>query len=312
MPNVNASKTLLAVDIGGTHIRLAGFQAETTTCLPIYSIASQQVTPANYLAVFIETIQSYCTTHHIELSAIVIGIPGVLAPDLSHAVFVANLQAVAQADFVPALAHHFDCPVLLEHDSNLLLLGEWRNGGAQTDQSVLGVFIGTGVGASYLVNGQVARGKTGTALELGHIPIRHGEVQCVCGKLDCLEAYASGRILAQIAEQAKLPIADIFAEGLKRTDLQSHLMDFIEDNARAIAIAAQLFDPARVVIGGGVSQMSGFPQAQFVEMIRAHLLNIPTSQPIEIKWMQLGEQAFIYGAQAVWELRQNNQPHRLF
>ena len=303
---------LLAIDIGGTHIRLAGFQADSEMCWPIISFPTQELTAENYRHMFLEAIRGYHLAQQISLQGIVIGIPGVLSADLSYPVFVANVQMIAHPDFASFLADQFDCPVLLERDSNLLLLGEWRNGCAQDTESALGVFMGTGVGASFMLAGNVARGYTSTALELGHIPIRDTGVRCICGKMDCLEAYASGRVLAQIAEQATIPISQIFTEGLSRPNLQSRLNQFIEDNARAVAIAVQLFDPAQVVLGGGVPHMAGFPQDEFSQMVRQHLLSPVSTQQVVISWTQLGEQAFIYGAQAVWEMRQQNSPHRLF
>lgn len=307
-----ASKILLAIDIGGTHIRIAGFVVENETCLPLQSFSTKQITATNYHPIFIEAIESYLTTYQVKLNGIVIGIPGILASDLSYPVFVANVQAIAREDFVPVLVQHFNCPIWLERDSNLLLLGEWRNGVAQTASSSLGIFMGTGIGASFLKNGYVVRGQTGTALELGHIPIRTDGQTCICGKYDCLEAYASGRVLAQIAEQADIPIEHIFVRGLAHSELQKRLRDFIEDNARAVAIGMQLLDPAQVVLGGGVPHMAGFPRDEFKLMIRRHLLRSASAQEVDIAWTGLGDKAFIYGAQAVWEIRQQDSQHRLF
>ncbi len=310
--NPPISKILLAIDIGGTHIRIAGIHPQNDNCLPIQSFSTKQITATNYHTIFIEAIESYLETHQVNLGGIVIGIPGVLASDLSYPVFVANVQVIAHEDFVPVLVQHFNCPIWLERDSNLLLLGEWRTGIAQHAASSLGVFIGTGIGASFLKNGYVVRGQTGTALELGHIPIRTDGELCVCGKFDCLEAYASGRVLAQIANSANISIENIFVERFTQPELHNRLHDFVEDNARAVAIAMQLFDPAQVVLGGGVPHMLDFPRDEFKQMIRQHLLSPVSSQEAEIVWTELGEEAFIYGARAVWELRQEDTQHRLF
>ena len=66
---------------------------------------------------------------------------------------------------------------------------------------MLGVFPGTGIGGGCVYEGKLIRGRTGSAMEIGHIPVRENGRLCGCGQRGCLEAQA-GRlaISAEVAQ----------------------------------------------------------------------------------------------------------------
>ena len=81
----------------------------------------------------------------------------------------------------------------------LQLLGEWRAGAAKDSPSVFGIYYGTGIGAAYLVGGN-PRVNNAAGLQAGHIPIMAQGKQCICGNTDCVEAYACGHTLLELAK----------------------------------------------------------------------------------------------------------------
>jgi glucokinase len=90
---------------------------------------------------------------------------------------------------------------VFDNDANVGAYGEWQCGAAKGYRNVIYVTIGTGVGAGIILGGQMWRGATGFAGELGHMTINADGVECVCGNIGCLETVASGPNIVRRAQQ---------------------------------------------------------------------------------------------------------------
>src|SRR3954471_10932490 len=104
-------------------------------------------------------------------------------------------------------SRHYDAPVLVDNDVNIMALGEhwthWRD-----TEHLLYVKIGTGIGCGIVSGRRIHRGAQGAAGDIGHVRLAgHDDVICRCGNLGCLEAVAGGRALA-----ANLTAAGLHAE----------------------------------------------------------------------------------------------------
>src|SRR5205823_2624072 len=73
---------------------------------------------------------------------------------------------------------------------------------------VVGLTIGTGIGGGIVLGGQVYRGASDIAGEIGHMTIDSTGRLCKCGNYGCLEAYASGPAIAARAVEGIRPGAD--------------------------------------------------------------------------------------------------------
>ena len=100
-------------------------------------------------------------------------------------------------------------PVMVDNDVNIMALGELHAGIARTVRDFLFVKIGTGIGCGIVVGGEVYRGVTGSAGDIGHIQVEDGARPpvCACGNRGCLEAYFGGAALARDAEAPRGPAA---------------------------------------------------------------------------------------------------------
>ena len=87
-------------------------------------------------------------------------------------------------------------PIFVEKDVNLMALGEQRGAWPQA-QSLVYVKVGAGIGSGIVLNGELYRGATGSAGDIGHIQLEeHGSTLCRCGRRGCLESVAGGAALA--------------------------------------------------------------------------------------------------------------------
>ena len=101
-----------------------------------------------------------------------------------------------------ALSQELGCPVMVDNDVNLMAMGEMHAGVARSVGDFLCVKIGTGIGCGIVVGGEVYRGATGSAGDIGHIQVEPDGRACACGNGGCLEAHFSGAALARDAEEA--------------------------------------------------------------------------------------------------------------
>lgn len=188
---------------------------------------------------------------------------------LSH--HVAGWEATPLADLLAAV---FDAPVAVDNDANVAALGEYRFGAGTGLDSLLYVTISTGVGAGWILDGRPWRGHDGMAGELGHTVVDPAGPLCLCGKRGCVERLASGPYMVQdaierlAADPAAGPTLRTMAAASGELDGRqvaeaaaagdSIARDVLLRGARALGVglgnAANLVNPQRIILGGGVTK----------------------------------------------------------
>lgn len=288
----------VVIDLGGTHLRVSHFDeaGPHPAGRTLLTEELRQAEPVGFLA---KVVREYVFSESLDLAGVVVGVPFTPDKAMSTAVSSPNIRNLEGAPLKMGLAERLGCPVVLERDINLLLMGEWAAGAVQGVGSVFGMFVGTGIGGCQLEGGLPFRGSTGAALELGHIPIRADGRVCVCGNTDCAEAYACGGVLNRLALEVGVNVGDIFTQGLERPDLRETLLTFTDDLARTLSTGVNLFHPEVALVGGGVVTMPGFPKRRFAETFFRHLRRPVPSETVELRWAGLGSRASLYGAQVI-------------
>jgi glucokinase len=101
------------------------------------------------------------------------------------------------------LAEGIGLPAVVENDANAAAWAEATAGAGQGLNNVIALTIGTGIGGGIIANGELQRGATGIAGEVGHIIINPtGSEKCGCSATGCLEAMASGTALGRAGRRA--------------------------------------------------------------------------------------------------------------
>jgi glucokinase len=209
-------------------------------------------------------------------SASVVGV-GVAAPgplDIESGVVLAapNLTGWRDVPLAAALAEATGLPVWVNNDANLAALGEARTGAGIGFDPLVYLTVSTGVGGGIVQGGRITTGAHGLAGELGHVVVEPGGPACNFGHRGCLEGVASGTATAALARArleggapsrlldpafgAGSPTAAQVAEAARAGDALAAEVLGRAGSAlgRAIAGYLNVLDPARVVIGGGVSR----------------------------------------------------------
>lgn len=299
LPADAASSDVVVVDMGGTRIRVGHLQAGTSMdTIETFDSGSLRVDDAVIALACL--IQSHVTQYALRPGVVVIGIPGIIDHARDTLEHCNNLPQLEGIGLRRDLARHLGCAVMLEQDIMLQLLGEWRSGSAQHSEAVLGLYFGTGIGAAYLRHGDPFR-QGASSLQAGHIPVLGRGKRCMCGNLDCAEAYASGHTLTALAESGDVPVEQLF-DRRDHPALHDALDEFILLQAWTIATAVTLLEPDMVLIGGGIPHMAGYPRDELERIVRAHLQHPRPGDTLDIRWAALEAQAVQHGALALIEL----------
>lgn len=160
----------------------------------------------------------------------------------------------------------------MANDANCFTLSEAIDGAGQGVETVFGVILGTGVGGGISVGGRILDGPNQVAGEWGHNPLpwmtdeeRRDAPPCYCGKTGCVETWLSGpgfeRDAARLVGRGRAAheVVHAAADGDARS--AEALLRYEDRLARGLAAVINLLDPGAIVLGGGMSNLSGLAGA---------------------------------------------------
>lgn len=213
----------------------------------------------------------------------------------------------------------FNAPVSVDNDANVAALGEHRYGAGRGYDSLFYMTVSTGVGGGWILNKRLWRGAGSMAGEVGHTVVDPTGPVCLCGKRGCVERLASGPYMAQQARERlqAQPERGKLLRSLVENKLESITGQLISQAASqgddiawevlekagwalgvAIGNAANLMNPQRFVLGGGVTKAG----ERFWEVLRrvARETALPEVD-FEVIPAALGDNAPLWGAIALAE-----------
>ena len=169
------------------------------------------------------------------------------------------------------LRRSFDVPVAVENDVRGAAWGELRFGAGKGADSLIAVFVGTGVGSGAVFGGRLWRGAGNAAGEVGHTEVVRDGIQCPCGQRGCLERYVSGSgfqqrlreglaggtptILAERSrhDPSRLTARMVYEAATEHDPYARTLWNDAERSlGQALANYVTLVNPEVLVLGGGV------------------------------------------------------------
>ncbi|MEV8358305.1 ROK family transcriptional regulator [Microbacterium sp. NPDC076895] len=174
-------------------------------------------------------------------------------------------------------------PVLVANDANAAVLAERTFGGSQDD--VVVVRVGSGLGAGLLTGGRPLRGGRYAAGEIGHVTVDgEGAPRCACGKVGCLEAWLSvpalhGRLGSSSSEQEKVAVLHQAGERL----------------GTALAPVVAALDLAEIVLSGPPDLLGGVFARATVDTLRARTL-APFHDDVSVRLSEQGDDIVLRGA----------------
>jgi glucokinase len=261
----------IGVDVGGTKVAAAivaaGMPGEVHT---VPTETSSRDALLDQLVGVIDAVRTPAA------EAVGIGVPSVVEFKTGRIRYSVNVP-LADLPLRALLTERVGLPVFIENDASCAALAEAYEGDRLVASDLVMFTVGTGVGGGLVLGGKLYRGATGAAAEMGHQVIAmdlSGEVHPASDKFPqkgSLESYAAGRSLDALAEQLARELPDSALGRTLAAKGEVTGRDAVEAaqagdvaGARAVRLLGQrlgvgianainIFDPAEVVIGGGVS-----------------------------------------------------------
>lgn len=308
----------VGVDLGGSKLRggLLSQHGQLVARLEMQTEAWKGVSGvlANLKGLVTRLLDS---TERSRVAGIGIAAAGQIHPDTHAVVYAPNLEW-RDVPLREEIESFFGLPTYVDNDVRTAAWGEYRFGVGREAQSLIAVFVGTGVGSGVIVDGLLLRGFNNAAGEIGHTQVVVDGLPCACGQRGCLEAYASGRgfvrrleaalaqgVATSLAEETRRDPSRVTAALVARaaaagdslaremwTDAQQYL-------GMALADYVTLLNPQLLVLGGGI--MTTVPELAdtLAEHVRARTTVM--ARGVRIARAGLGDSAGIFGAaDRVW------------
>jgi glucokinase len=298
----------LGFDIGGTFIK--------AVALKDLDVVARGETPVQH-----ESIEALCVQlaalrleldPHLEAKGAGVAVAGLVDKSTGRLTASPHLPSLRNVDAKPRFDDALEIPVSVMNDATAAAFAEVKYGAARGFAHVLLITAGTGVGGGLVLNGQPYEGASGFAGEIGHVPVEPLGDACACGRHGCLETecgayYLVGRAMAAIGSGVHSSLskvnpvdaAAIFEAARKGDAFALNLIDRAGAAlGRACAMALQILDLERIVIGGGLARSADLLIPRIMAVARARTFGEIFDRATFVA-AELGHQAGAIGAAAV-------------
>lgn len=241
----------LSIDLGGTNIRIA--HVENGICFNKMSVACPAQQDAS--VVLNELLSLIEKMMNNRVKGIGVGVPSIVDPEKGIVYDVANISSWKEIYLKDLLEREFKVPVAINNDSNCFALGESRFGEGRFYDHMVGVTIGTGIGAGVIINRHLYCGQYMGAGEIGSLPYLDSDYEHYCSSFFFKHYSTTGAILAQkasLGDPCSLKIWEEFG---------MHLGNFI----KAILYT---YAPQAIILGGGIAPAFPFFQKTMTETMQ--------------------------------------------
>lgn len=192
----------LAFDIGGTKSAIIlGKRIEGTIevvrkdCIPTFDGKRK---PMETISSLCEIASSFLMETGVSIEATGVSCGGPLDEEKGLILSPPNLPGYEEIPIKRILEEYFHCPSFLENDANACALCEWNFGAGQGTKNMIFLTFGTGMGAGLILNGELYRGSSGMAGEVGHIRLSNSG-SFGYGKEGSFEGFCSGNGMKEMA-----------------------------------------------------------------------------------------------------------------
>ncbi len=313
-------RLIVGVDLGGTNVRACVATAQDRIIAHVRKPTPAEDGPEAVVDRVAESVREVVATVGGDLKqvrGVGVGAPGPLDMTTGVVFSPPNLARWKNVPLAKLLEKRLGIPVSVANDANLAAVGEHRFGGGRGVDDLVYITVSTGVGGGVIVGGKLFVGVSGTAGEIGHMIVDLNGPRCKCGSYGCLEAMAAGPYIARAgqlaARQAPASLLATWTTGDSDRVTTAMVVEAAQAGdatagtvfeRAAIAVGAgcvnliHLFNPRRIIIGGGVSQAGTLLFDPIRRLVGQRALAIPRDA-CEIVPAELGDDVGLYGAVAL-------------
>lgn len=298
--------TALGIDLGGTKLSFAVF-SQQGDILYKQTAAIEKRKGKEVGDLIAEETRKIISSHSV--TSIGIAVPGIYH-NKTGTVWAPNIKGWDDYPLLQQMQAAVTVPVTIDSDRACYILGESWKGNAKGCSHAIYLAIGTGIGAGILVDGKILRGAHDIAGAIGWLALKQPfeEKYISCG---CFEHHASGEGIAKVAkeilaeqknydgilvQEKEITAHDVFAAYEKDDAVAKEVFGIcIRFWGMAVANLVSLFNPEKIILGGGVFG----PAIQFISAIKEEAAK--WAQPISMKQVSIEASALdtdagLYGA----------------
>jgi glucokinase len=300
----------IGIDAGGTKVAYGLFDEQNNLLDRFQHLTPIEADGPTFSDLVIENVRKLLKQNNMtieELQGIGICMPSFILFDQGYVCMTSAMVNIRDFPMRDYLTQRLRVPIILDNDSNVAALAEYRFGAGQGSRNMIYIAVSTGIGSGLVLNGQLFRGSYGWAGESGHMIITPDEgLQCGCRNQGCFMSWASGRYIPHhIRQKAKgrntimnlnsdLNCVEL-CRGCREGDTLA--LEILDQMAHYIAICIfniyQMLNVNLFVFGGG---MVNFGSLLFDRVRREFDRYNHISQPVEFRFAKLKENIGIIGA----------------
>jgi glucokinase len=243
---------IIGIDLGATNIRGAVVTGNT-----MGDIISRRINTKGTEKQVLEDV--YFVVDKLmgkDVKAIGIGVPSVVDVELGIVYDVVHIPSWKEVHLKQILEEKYQVPVFVNNDANCFILGEYYFGKGKGVKNMVGLTIGTGLGAGIIINNQLYAGPNCGAGEFGCVDYLDNNYEFYCSGSFFNNVYGlDGQQVFKDAQNGDVHALELYAE------MGTHL-------GNAIKLVMYTYDPALIILGGSVQLAYDYFEKTMWERIR--------------------------------------------
>lgn len=310
------AKPFVGIDLGGTNMQIGVVGADLKLLAEAKRKTKAEEKLEGVLSRLVQGVEEACDDAGIkpaDLGGVGIGAPGAVDPEKGVVLEAVNLRW-NDVELADILSKRLKTDVFLDNDVNVAVYGENKLGAGKNSRDLLGVWVGTGIGAGLILNGELYHGHFRTAGEIGHTILfpnaprgsRTLEENCSRSSIverlvKLLRANHKSRITSEVEDDyTKIKsrmLGRYYREGEKEDRLVIEVVDAAADLlGQAIGSMVTMLSLPRVVLGGGLTEALGPPFVERVQRMVRDTAFPDACAKVVVAESTLEDTAGVYGA----------------
>lgn len=240
---------IIGIDIGGTTIKADlydDFGTSLNQFKEIETIIDYDLGTNQILNQVCDLIGEYVLNYSID--GVGISTAGVVNANTGEIIYAGyTIPGYIGVNFTSEMEKRFGLSTFVENDVNCAALGELWKGQAKDKKNVVMVTIGTGIGGSIIVNGQIINGFNYTAGEVGYIPVGNSDWQSKASTTALIHLYQKKSLKTN--QTGRTFFTDL-SSGDKVAKETFEI--FVENLTKGLLTISYLLNPEILILGGGI------------------------------------------------------------
>lgn len=301
---------ILGVELGATHAAVALTDLRGRVLAWENRDHPVRTDPEGTIALAMELMDACLAREdgHDRLLGIGVAVPSPVDPREPDRLSNVVLPAWQGYNGMEVVRTRYGVPMFVDNDANLGAVAEqWWGGGRGIDDFTY-IKVATGVGAGYVIRGQVYGGATSVAGEIGHLAVDPEGEPCICGNRGCLATLVGTPALVNRTRELlhRYPDSCLAYEDITITAIEDAALaddplalEVVREAAHNLGIAVagvlNLMNPAAVILGGGLARLGDRLLLPLREAVVSRTL-VSSVAATAIRISELGPRAIALGA----------------